>query len=789
MKVRAIDRKVLRDLWHLRSQALAISLVMASGVAMYVTMRSTMESLGLTRSTYYERYRFADVFASVKRAPRSLAARIAAIPGVSQVELRIVAEVTLDITGLAEPASGRLISIPERRVPHLNDLYLRRGRYIEPGREGEVLVSEAFAEAHGFEPGDSLSAVINGRRRRLTIAGIALSPEYVYSVRSGDLFPDDKRFGILWMGESPLAAAYDMKGAFNDVSFSLMSGTSVEEVITRLDLLLAPYGGLGAYARADQVSNWFLSEEFNQLRANATVVPAIFLAVAAFLLNVVLARLIGTQRDQIGALKAFGYSHWQIGFHYLKMVLLIAAVGTLLGTWAGAWLGKGMALMYQRFYRFPILAYQLSARVVLEACLISVAAAVIGALGAVRRAVRLPAAEAMRPESPARYRPTFVERLGLQRFLSQPGRMILRQLERRPLRSLLAALGIALAAAIMVAGRFSLDSLDYIIDLQFHTAQREDVSLGFIEAKAGRALHDVEHLPGVLRAEPFRAVAARLRHGHLSRRVAITGLSPGADLHRVVDQNWKQVALPAEGLVLTDKLAELLGVGPGDKVVVELLEGSRGVREVVVAALVEEFLGTSAYMDLGALNRLMREGPSLSGAFLMVDEKDLDGLHAKLKKTPAVAGVLIRRAALASFEETIAENLAIFTAFNVLFASIIAFGVVYNSARIALSERGRELASLRVLGLTRGEISYILLGELAVLIVFGIPLGLALGYLLAVWVVEAFETELYRFPLIISSSTYGFAAATVLVAAIVSGLVVRRRLDRLDLVAVLKSRE
>jgi putative ABC transport system permease protein len=756
---------------------------------MYVTGRSTMESLSVTRSTYYERYRFADVFASVKRGPRSLAARIAAIPGVSQVELRVVAEVSLDIAGLTEPAGGRLISIPDRYTPHLNDLYLRRGRYIEPGREVEVLVSEVFAEAHGFEPGDSLAAVINGRRRRLTIAGVALSPEYVYSVRPGDLFPDDKRFGILWMGESALAAAYDMKGAFNDVALSLMTGASVGEVIARLDLLLAPYGGLGSYARADQVSNWFLSEEFNQLRANTRVVPAIFLSVAAFLLNVVLARLIGTERDQIGALKAFGYSPAQIGLHYLKMVLLIAAVGTVLGTWAGAWLGEGMAGMYQRFYRFPLLAYQLSARVVLEACLISVAAAVLGALGAVGRAVRLPAAEAMRPEAPAGYRLTLLERLGLKRFLSQPGRMILRQLERRPVRSLLAAVGIALATAILVAGRWSLDSLDYIVDFQFHTAQREDVAVGFIEAKASRALHEAEHLPGVVRAEPFRVVPARLRHGHFSRRVAITGLSNAADIHRVLDRDWRQVSLPAEGLLLTDKLAELLHVRPGDRLVVEVLEGSRGTREVVVAAEVAEFLGTSAYMELGALNRLMREGPSLSGAYLMVDERSLDRLHARLKRTPAVAGVMIRQAALASLEETIAENLALFTAFNILFASIIAFGVVYNSARIALSERGRELATLRVLGLTRAEISYILLGELAVLTAVGVPLGLGLGFLLAGAMVQAFETELYRLPLVIESSTYGFAAATVMVAAIVSGLIVRRRLDHLDLVAVLKSRE
>jgi putative ABC transport system permease protein len=438
--MRALDRKLLRDLWHMRGQAIAIALVIASGVATFVLSVSTLESLRRTQDHYYERYRFAHVFAHLKRAPKTLADRIAEIPGVAQVQTRVVEQVTLDVADLPEPAVGRLISIPEYPKPDLNGLYLRSGRWVEPGHTGEVLASEGFAEAHGLVPGDRVSAVINGRRQLLTVVGIALSPEYVYAIRPGDLLPDEKRFGIFWMGYTDLAAAFNMQGAFNDITLTLKWGASEPEVLRRLDRLTESYGGLGAYGRADQTSNRFIVNEINELRGMALVVPAIFLAVAAFLFHVVITRLIGTQREQIATLKAFGYSSFEVGRHYLKLVLLIVIAGVILGTGLGVWLGRGLTELYTRFFRFPVFEYSPGSNVILSAFLVSVASAAAGTWGAVSRAMRLPPAEAMRPEPPAAFRPTILERVGLQSLFSSTTRMILRQLERQPLRSLLSAL-------------------------------------------------------------------------------------------------------------------------------------------------------------------------------------------------------------------------------------------------------------------------------------------------------------------------------------------------------------
>ncbi len=787
--MRALDRKLLRDLWQMRGQALAISLVMACGVATFVMSLTALESLERSRAAYYERYRFAHVFAHVKRAPLSVADRVAEIPGVSRAEPRIVVDVSLDVPRLAEPATGRIISVPDFRPPALNDVHLRSGRRIEPGRAGEVMVGEAFVEANHFHPGDTLQAVINGRRQKLTIVGVALSPEYTYQIRPGDLFPDDKRFAVMWMAYDELASAFDMKGAFNDITLSLAPEASEPEVLRRLDRLTEPYGGLGAYGRDDQTSHAFLNGEIQQLRATAIMIPTVFIGVAAFLLNVVLSRLIATQREQIAALKAFGYSHWEVGWHYLKLVLLLTLIGTALGTGVGAWLGMSITRLYAQFYRFPALEFAMPAWVVVLSAGVSGVAAVAGTLAAVRRAVKLPPAEGLRPEPPPTYGPTLLERLGLRRWLSQPARMVLRNLERRPWKALTSSFAIAMAAAILIMGSFSEDAVDYMVDFQFSLAQRHDMTLTFVEPSSERALNEVQHLPGVRRCESFRSVPVRLRNGHLSRRVSVMGLESEGGLYRLIDDKERVVPLPPEGLVLSDKLAKLLQADVGDMLLVEVLEGERPVREAPVAAVVREYTGTAAYMDRAALNRLMREGRVSSGAFLSVDPGQSDRLYHLLKGTPRVAGVTVKEMAYRSFQETLAQNILLVRAFNVTFATVIAFGVVYNTARISLSERSRELATLRVIGFSRAEISFILLGELAVLTLGALPVGLLIGYALAAVSAAGMDTDLYRIPLVVRPSTFAFAATVVLTATLGSALVVRRQLDRLDLVAVLKTKE
>lgn len=786
----AIVKKLLRDLWGMRGQALAIALVIVSGVATFVAALGTMDALRRSQQSFYEEARFGEAFASLKRAPNDVEGRLQSIPGIATVQTRVVAEARLDVAAFDEPITGRLISLPERGDPVLNQLVVRDGRLPRAGRRGtEAAVSEAFAEAHGLQSGDEMAAIIDGRRRSLTIVGIVLSPEYVYQIQPGGFFPAPERFGVLWMPRPALGAAYGMEGAFNSASFTFAAGATRQDVLDRIDRVLAPYGGRDAYLREDQVSHRYLTEELRQLEQLVAVMPVIFLGVAAFLLNVVIGRLIQTQREVIATLKAFGYGDAAVGLHYVGMVLVIVALGAAGGVAVGTWMGRELSQLYLEFYRFPELRYALGLDTVAISVGVTLVAALGGTLYAVWQAVDLQPARAMQPEPPATYRETIVERLGLKEVFDQPTRMILRHLERRPVKALLSVLGIALSIAILMTGIFFGDAVDFMVDVQFNRSQRQDLSVTFTGPTSRDALYELQALRGVNAAEPFRSVPVRFRHGHHEYRTGIEGLAADPVLRRPLTDDLQPIELPPEGVVLSDYLADQLAVVAGDTLTVDVLEGARPTRRVPVAGRTKQFVGVGAYMRIGALNRLVREGRALSGAYLAVDPRYQDETISALTGRPRVASVQAQGRALQSLLDTMADTILTFTFVMTLFAGAIAFGVLYNAARIALSERARELASLRILGLTQGEIGYVLLGELALLTLIAIPVGFGLGYGLCYATVLGAQTELFRIPLVVSRGTYAFAATIVLGAALISGLVLWVRLGRLDLIEVLKTRE
>ena len=783
----ALRRKLARDLRRSWTQVLSIAAVVGCGVMAAMSMRSTLTAVARARDVYYTEYRFGDVFASVKRAPESLRASIASIAGVGTVETRVIITATLDVPGLAEPATGQIVSVPAAQRPMPNDLVIRAGRY--PSGEREALVSETFAGANGLAPGDSIGAVVNGRWRRLRLSGVATSPEYVYEMGAGGFMVDNRRFGVLWMSREPLERAAGMDGAFNNVTLLLAPGAKEPEVITALDRVLAPYGNTGAYGRRDQVSNAVIADELHQLRAIGTVFPLFFVLTAAFLLNIVLSRLIATQRDEIAALKAFGYTDAEVGRHYLGFAMAAIAVGAVLGLLGGAWLGARYTSLYARVFRFPTLVHHNDWVACALAIAVSGGAALLGALGAVMRAVRVPPAEALRPESPARYRPLLLERLGLGAHIPTSARMVLRTLERRPWRTTASIVGVGLAGALMVAGLAPWDAVSRLMELQFERIQREDVTVAFAEPRPARAARELGSLDGVMTVEAFRSTPVRLRYGARWRKTQLLGLDAAGELRGLLDMHGARHAIPPDGMVLPVSIASALGAAAGDTLEVELTEQGGTIRHVVVVATLNEMIGASAYVERRVLNRLLREGDVASGAYLAIDESAQAAVYARLKRLPGIAGTSLRAAMLDNFRKTMAENIKTSVGIIVFAACVIAAGVIYNQARISLSERGRELASLRVLGFTRGEVRAMLFGEQAIVTAAGIPLSYVIGSLCAAWLMKLFQAERHRFPTVVHTSTYAIATIVVLVAAIGAGLAIRRRLDGLDLVAVLKTRE
>ena len=787
--MRAINRKLLRELWKHRGQMLSIAALVAVGIMTVLTLRGSYESLAQSRDLYYRDARLPQVWAQLNRAPETLKRQIEQIPGVSAVETRVTFTASLDLPALDVPALGRFVSIPEVRTPMLGDIHIRSGRYVSGRNRSEVLISDKFAKANDFEFGDTFKAIINGSQRDLVVVGTAISPEHSYAVPPGSIFPEDDRYGIIWMSRRVLAAAYDMDGAFNEVVLSLAPGVRDETVIERLDRLLEPYGGLGAYGRDAQQSHVIIEAELEQNRTMGTVIPAVFLGIAAFLLNLVLGRMISIQRTEIAVLKAFGYSNAEVGGLYFRFAMAAVLAGAVIGVAVGVWLGRAMIDLYGVYFDFPRLRYELSWLLVIFAAGISVAAAGAGALGAVRRAVMLPPAEAMRPEPPATFRPGPLERIGFAKAMPAAARMILRNMERQPVRGIVSTIGISFAVAILVIGMFMFDGVDYMMDVQFRTAQREDLSLSFSRPVAQSVRFELAHLDGVTRVEPYRTAPARLRSGHLSKEVAINGLEQDSRLRRIVTTGGGTQPLPPEGLAISSILAEQLQVSAGDRIDVEMLEGRRLSARIPVAGVIEDFVGVSAYMDIDALHRLTRGARTVTGAYLSVNPKDRAALNTRLKRLPVVAGVASPAETLALFETQLADQLFIAVFFVLGFSGVIAVAVIYNGARVALSERGRELASLRVLGFTRTEVAVLLLGEQVVTTLAAIPLGWLVGYWLAAAITLGLQSETYRIPLVINMSTYFWAAVVTIVAALASGWIVRRRLDRMDLIEVLKTRE
>jgi putative ABC transport system permease protein len=787
--MKSLNIKLWRELWDMRMQALAIAMVIVSGVGIFIMSLSTLDSLYETRESYYRDYHFGHVFASLKRAPLSLVKRIEEIPGVDKVETRVVAYVNLDVEAFEDPVSGHILSLPDNSRGLLNQIYLREGRLPESGRDNEIVLSEEFVQAHKLRLGDKISATINGRRKALSIVGTALSPEYIYQIAPGAMFPDPLRYGILWIARRPLATAYDMEGAFNNITLTLSRGTNEQGVIDRLDDILKDYGGIGAIGRKDQFSNRFLTEELKQQRTIATIFPVIFFGVAAFLLNVVISRLIYLQREEVATLKAFGYSNLAIGMHFIKLVLLIVSLGVIIGIGAGIWMGKGMSNIYMVMYSLPYMIYLLKPQVILAAILISMAVAVIGTLNAVYRAARLPPAQAMQPELPTKFHTTLVERLGLKRWLSQPTRMILRHVERRPLKSLMTTLGIAMACGIMMVSGFQEGAINYMIEVQYGMSQREDMMAIYTEPTSKRSLYSLQSIQGVEHVEGFRVVPAILKFEHHLYRTAVHGIEPNGSLMRLLDTDLNIIELPEDGIILTDYLAELLHINTGDLLTIEVQEGQRSTVQVVVVGTAKQYLGVNGYMRIDSLNALLKEGHALTGALLKVDERYQRDIYAELKEIPRVAGVVEHKSAIKSFYDTIAETILFFTFITTLLGSSIAFGVIYNTMRIALSERNRELASLRVLGFERNEVGYILLGEMALFTFIAIPLGFLIGYGLCAYMASQFDSDLYRVPLVLGMNVYAFSALVVLLSSIASAIMIWRNLADLDMVAVLKSKE
>lgn len=788
----ALHRKLFRTIFQSWGQSLALVMVVLSGIASYICVYSAYLNLTLTRDTYYAQYRLADFEIMLDRAPSSAVFKIESLAGVRKARGRIVRDVNVDLDDVEEPRIGRLISMPAPRVEVLNDIVLRKGRYFDEGVQEQVILSERFATENGLDIGDRVSITVESKKYSLAIVGLGLSPEYVYMIRGvQELIPSPERFGIFWVPQEFAETALNMQESFNNIVGEVDEPEALDEIFDSADKLLKSYGIFAKTKKEHQISNRFLSDEIKGLGVSAKITPTLFLGIAALILLVLLNRMVRMERTQIGLLRAYGYSRFSVGLHYIEYGVILSVAGCLGGFLVGQWLSNGIMRIYVEFYQFPLLKARVYPEVLARSMGISIGFSVLGALSAAIQAARIHPAEAMRPEAPRSAHRVWIERLPwLWRRISFTSKMIARNISRNSFRASLNAFGVAISTGLLIMGFFMTDAMDFGLAFQFEQVQREDVKVSFQREHGLETLHEISRFAHVRRAEPLLEYPFEIRSAWRKKDTVIVGLPGDAELKRLQTFDGDEAYVGDSGLILTERLAQELGIVPGDRLIVKPLMG-RITREseVVLRAVSQEFIGTSGYMQIDALSRLLDEPFAMNAALLRLENGMEREVNKRFKEVAGISSVGFSKDAYKALVDTLSANMYVMNTSLLFFAGVIAFAIIYNVTSVALAERQRELASLRVLGLSTSEVGSILYNENVLLSVIGVVLGIPLGMGICRLLVYAYSNDLYRLPFYIDPRTYVMSVMFTFLFVLLANFAVRRRIHRLDLIEVLKERE
>ncbi len=787
----ALRKKLLRDVAGMWGQFAAATAVVLLATMVFVTFRVTYNSLIQCRDAYYRENRFADFFVNLERAPRSALRDVEAIPGVWRVQGRIVKEVPLEVPGNEGSVVGRIVSMPERRERLINDIHMVRGSYFPGTSLKEVIVNPRFCKANGLQVGDTFQATINERKEDLRIVGMAMSPEYVYVIRNvQQLAPDDESFGVIFAREAFVEDAFNLTNAFNDLAGLLRPGADVDRVLEGIEEELSTYGVYLKHGRFDQPSNRYLHEELKGVRAASRAVPMVFLLVAAAVIHVIVRRLTELQRTQIGLLCALGYTKGQVIWHYVSYALVIGVAGTVLGAVLSRWAAGLFLIMYRKFFTFPSLTVRFQASPVFFALALNCGVCIVGAGRSAWRVLKMEPAVALAPK-PAEEQP--IVHVGVLAALWQrlplTWRIAVRNTFRNRARTLFSAGGVAVAMMILVVGRTTNDFVDFIIEHHFGKVELADVRVEFVNERPESAAYDVRHVDGVRRVEGIYQIGADLRKAWRTKFVAILGLPRENRLYRVLDRSGARTRVPPQGLIVPRMLADRLDLRPGDTVGLDPFVEDLDERDAVVRGVVDEYMGMNVYADRKHLARLLGKGPMLTGAMATVERRRLKQVMDSLDDLPGVRAVTATGQTLESFMESVEELIGVAVLVQTIAGAVIAFAVIYNASSVSIAEQERDLACMHSLGYSRRQVADIATHEVMPLGLIGVILGVPLAILVSHIIADAFETDLYRLPMVVRPVTYLTCAVLVLCFLFISRWLVRRRVYRIDIVRRLKTRE
>lgn len=791
--MRALDRKLLREVRGSAGGLGAIVAILALGVTTFVGLLGAYGNLSLALDDYYARCRMPDFWVELKRAPVDDALAAARVEGVGELRARVEGSASVDWPDYDVQVRGMIRSLPEREEAVLAGALLASGQWFSGLDLNEVILSHAFAEAHALHEGDDLPLVIDGTRHELRIVGTALSAEAVYLTPPGAIAPDPALFGIFFVRREFAENALGMRGATNSLVGQFLPGvTNADAVLDEISAACRDYGVFSAYPRAEQASNLALQSEIEGLRVFAVFMPLFFFGAAALVLNVLMRRTVERQRVTIGTLKAMGSTNAELIGHFLGLGVLIGIAGGLLGVVLGEWSASALTELYTRFFEFPALISIPHPEYWIWAAIAALGAATLGSLQGARAVLALAPAEAMRPA-----RPPAGGKIALESFeflwkrVPCAGRIVLRNLFRHPLRSTI-GIGVAALGASLVFTAFAFSSaMTILVDFQFERVLRSDYTVSFTSERGSAALDELARLPGVRLVEPQFAVAGELRVDRRRKQVAITGIDANAELNVPFTFEHGRIAVPPAGLLMSTRLAESLGVRPGDELEFEPAKGRREALRLPLAGTIDSMVGLSVQADASWLRSILGESEAVTGAQLAADRNahDRDAFYGRLRASPGVAGVTDLRDQREQLETVFFEMMYAMTAILVLFASVIFFGAVLNSSLISLSERKRELATLRAIGWTPREVGRLLLHENLAVNVIGVVPGLLLGWLMFAGLATEFQTDLFAMPTHVESWAFYATAALSPLFVMLAHSVVSGRVRRAPWLAELGAKE
>ncbi len=794
MVTRTLFRKLLRDLIHRRWSLLALVLIIAVGVGVYVSMSSVYLDLDSARERYYNRYNFSHFSVNLKRAPEGSTRRISGLPNIVRVRDRIRQSALLDLDRTVKPLPGVALSLPQHRDNPIDGVMLRSGTWFSHPRAKEAILDHQFAKANQLKPGDRIKVTLVDKQHDLLIIGTAMSPEFVYLIPPGGGFaPDPQGYGVMYLPRKFLQESSDLDGAYNQL-LGLVKDTSRSAIKDTLELVkaeLEPYGVTNTTPIQDHPSASVLRDELHSIEVTAAIFPVIFLAVAAMVLNILISRTVAQQRAVIGTLKALGYLPSAIIFHYLGFGLIIGASGALFGLVIGWYLQVATLNMYKQLFAMPGIEAHVHHTIYITAALIALIFSIAGAIKGSWTAAKLAPAEAMRPPPPEKGGKVFLERIHLfWKLINFRWKMIFRAVLRNPIRSLVSVLASAVATALVLSSFSMFDATYFLMDYHFKNVAHEDITITVRTPKGEASANEVSGLPLVGYTEKQLAVICDLSNGNYNKRTAVTGLETSGKLYTPIDRSGAQLVVPEEGLVLSNKLAEILNSQVGDQVKLRPLIAERKETRAPVVAIIDTYLGVSAYCNIRYLSSLLGE-LEVANTYL-IDSTALSGfsgLMADVKKRPSVIGVTEREKTLAKMRETMGNFMGSFFAIMIIFAGIIAFGGLLNTAMVSLSERQREVGTLRVIGYTSGQVWGLFSGEGFLLNGVGIIMGLGLGVGFSFLISSSFDTEIFRFPVVIYPSRVFLTIGLMLIFLILAQSVIYRMIRKLPWLEALKVKE